>query len=70
MAATHPFKISIRILTEKTSPIEFTNLLANIEKWLESNINRDSYLAFTNADWMHCFFSNEEDAILCKLTWD
>lgn len=70
MAATHPFKVSIEMPIGETPTIKFLEVIVEIKKWLKENIDEDNYLTFSGVgDWTHCFFNNEEDAILFKLTW-
>lgn len=68
----YPFRIkmdfSVRNVNFDMEPLDIR--INKVETWLRENIDKDSYIAFPNERYMqYCFFNNEDDAILFKLTW-
>lgn len=68
----YPFRIkmdfSVRNVNFDMEPLDIR--INKVETWLRENIDKDNYVAFPNERYMeHCFFNNEDDAILFKLTW-
>lgn len=69
MISSYSFKVRVEFLSSMLN-IEFIDAIVDIEAWLKENINRNSYLAFPDAEnWQYCLFNNEEDAVLFKLVW-